>query len=299
MITIDDLASRLRHHLPGPGQRQLPAAGLQLWRSRDGHDALGAWQEPALVAILQGGKRGMLGGQRFAVQAGEMLVVHLPMLMLCEAARLDDPDVLGVSIALDEPLVAELVQAATDAGFGPAPTGPLQAVAPLTEADRTTLARLIQLADEPLAQPVLGPALRREWLFRALCSPAGPLLRTLVAEHGDSRVVWNVVQGMRARLADTPDMVSLARAHAMSPSRFYARFRAQTGASPLQYLKRLRLQRAQQMIQHQGSGVAEAAYAVGYASASQFSREYRRAFGVPPGREAAGSGRRSGDLPAT
>ena len=289
MLDLPDLADRLKRHLPEPGQVVLPAAGLQLWRGRDAHDPLGAWQEPALVAILQGGKRGVLGGQRFAVRTGELLVVHLPMLMLCEAARLDEPDVVGLSITLDEQLVAEVVHAAAEAGATApravtAPAGPLQTVAPLAEVDLTTLARLIQLVDGPVAQQVLGPALRREWLFRALCSSVGPLLRTLVAGQSDSRVVWDVVQAIRRQLADTPDMASLARSHAMSPSRFYARFRAQTGASPLQYLKRLRLQRAHQMIQHQGSDVAEAAYAVGYASASQFSREYRRAFGAPPGR---------------
>ena len=55
-----------------------------------------------------------------------------------------------------------------------------------------------------------------------------------------------------------------------------------TGESPLQYLKKTRLLKAKAALLFEGLGVEEAAYEVGYASASQFSREFKRYFRVPP-----------------
>jgi AraC-like DNA-binding protein len=57
--------------------------------------------------------------------------------------------------------------------------------------------------------------------------------------------------------------------------------------SPLQYQKQLRLHEARRMMFSDGLESATAAHRVGYESASQFSREYRRLFGAPPRAEIA------------
>ena len=71
----------------------------------------------------------------------------------------------------------------------------------------------------------------------------------------------------------------------MSPSSFHHHFKQVTAMSPLQYQKRLRLTTARQIMLAEMKDAASAAYAVGYESASQFSREYARMFGAPPMRD--------------
>jgi AraC-like DNA-binding protein len=61
----------------------------------------------------------------------------------------------------------------------------------------------------------------------------------------------------------------------------------QTSQSPLQYLKEIRLNRARQILLWEGSTAHRAALRVGYGSASQFSREFKRRFGRPPSQERA------------
>lgn len=68
----------------------------------------------------------------------------------------------------------------------------------------------------------------------------------------------------------------------MSVSAFHRAFKQVTGETPVQYLKKLRLLKAKGLLVFEGKGVEEAAYGVGYASASQFSREFKRYFAVPP-----------------
>jgi transcriptional regulator GlxA family with amidase domain len=72
---------------------------------------------------------------------------------------------------------------------------------------------------------------------------------------------------------------------AMSPSTFHRHFRAATALSPLQYQKLIRLQEARARLMTDSADTAEIGFSVGYESSSQFSREYSRLFGGPPGRD--------------
>ena len=79
----------------------------------------------------------------------------------------------------------------------------------------------------------------------------------------------------------------LARSCGMSTSALHRNFQAVTGFSPIQFQKQIRLQRSRLMLMTGVDDVATIGYRVGYDSASQFSREYRRQFGLPPGGDAA------------
>jgi len=74
----------------------------------------------------------------------------------------------------------------------------------------------------------------------------------------------------------------LAEVARMGTSTLHHHFRALTAMSPLQYQKWLRLHAARDRMLTGGLDAASAAFEVGYESASQFSREYRRLFGQPP-----------------
>jgi hypothetical protein len=57
--------------------------------------------------------------------------------------------------------------------------------------------------------------------------------------------------------------------------------------SPLQFQKRIRLQEARSLLLARPDDIAGVGHLVGYDRTSQFSREYRRLFGAPPGQDAA------------
>ena len=73
----------------------------------------------------------------------------------------------------------------------------------------------------------------------------------------------------------------------MSVAAFYRHFKSVTAMTPIQYQKRLRLLRARWLLLFDTRDATSIAYAVGYESASQFSREYARLFGLLPARDAA------------
>ena len=92
---------------------------------------------------------------------------------------------------------------------------------------------------------------------------------------------------MKENFAETLSVPHLATLAGMSPATFHRQFKAATALTPLQYQKILRLQEARRMLLSDAADVAQVGFAIGYESPSQFSREYRRMFGAPPGRDGA------------
>lgn len=282
----DTLVDLMMSVIPDEGIRLVPEVGVQLLHTHADTAPSAVWQEPSLVVVLQGMKQGRLGDARFKVRAGQMLVVHLPTLMSCDAAELHGAPFLALCLSIDPVLIAELL---LDARAEIAQSGPYtasggmdHAVASLSAADHYSIARLLSMLDSQPELQVLGPGLRRELHFRALCSPAGGLLREMACQGSRAWSIWRSILRLREALTHPPDVAELAREAAMSESLYYAEFRRHTGCSPLQYLKQMRLKRARQLLLQTDCGVAQVAFQVGYASASQFSREYHRAFGHPP-----------------
>ncbi|HEU4730225.1 MAG TPA: helix-turn-helix domain-containing protein [Kofleriaceae bacterium] len=91
------------------------------------------------------------------------------------------------------------------------------------------------------------------------------------------------------RRAAPLSVARLARAVGASTSTVHHRFKRATATTPLQFHKRPRLDHARQLMATYDLGAGAAAHAVGYASAAQFSRDYRRAFALPPSRDRARS----------
>jgi AraC-like DNA-binding protein len=150
---------------------------------------------------------------------------------------------------------------------------------------------MLRLLDHPRDIPVLAPLIEREILWLIMSGEQGATVRQLGLADSSLSRVRHVVRWMREHFAErlrVDDLASLAR---MSPSAFHRAFYAVTSMSPIQYQKSIRLQEARlRLIAGSGSGsgdIGATAYAVGYDSPSQFSREYRRAFGASPTEDAA------------
>jgi len=144
----------------------------------------------------------------------------------------------------------------------------------------------LALLDMPSDIPVLAGSRERELLYRLLQSPHGPMLRQIAREEGRLSQVRCAIDWMRQHFDQPLPIKTLAGVAGMSVPSFNRHFKAVTATSPLQYQKTLRLQAARRLLAT-NADAARAAYAVGYESVSQFSREYSRLFGLPPKQDAA------------
>lgn len=247
---------------------------------------LSAVYDPMVNLILQGGKSLTVGDQALDYDPATYFVmsVGLPAAGTVRAAA-DGAPYLAVALTLDAAVLADLFSAL------PESTAPLAAeqgfsVAPVTPELLDAWVRMLRLMDSPADIPVLAPVFEREILYRVLQGPMGWMLRDMAAPDTTLARVNKVIQRIRREFAQPLAMEVLAEEAAMSSSAFHRHFKAVTSLSPLQYQKQLRLLQARKLLVAGGQSVTAVAYEVGYDSPTQFSREYGRAFGLPPAKDA-------------
>jgi AraC-like DNA-binding protein len=239
--------------------------------------------EPKVCLVLQGAKQIMIGEQvlRYDPFSYFIASVELPVTGCIVEASPDRPYV-GLTLDLDRDALAALLPEVP--GRAEAETQAF-AVSAVTPQLLDPWLRLLSLLETPHDIRVLAPLLEREILYRLLQGPQGALLRQAAREDSRLSQVRQAIIWIRDHYDRPLRVEALAELARMSLASFHRHFKAATAMSPLQYQKSLRLQEARRLMLARADA-ARAAYAVGYESASQFSREYARMFGMSPARDA-------------
>jgi len=242
--------------------------------------------EPKFYLLLQGTKRMTIAGRNFECDSGTCAVasVGLPFVSEVVQASAIKP-YLSVELKLDAGIVAGLLLDMGEAGAVERPSGALS----VGRADKSIvepLARLLGLLDAPSEIPVLATQLERELYYRLLSSPMGGRLRQIGERNARFAQIKMAVEWLSANANEPMSVEWLASHVGMSLTSFHRHFKAVTSCSPLAYQRQIRLLDARRRLASGTANVTETAFATGYVSASQFSREYKKAFGTPPKRDA-------------
>ena len=285
MQALAEIRALLARHAP-PSRMAEVMPGVWVRASTVETEPLAAIYEPAFALVAQGRKRTVLGGQVFEYGAGEFLVVSVDLPIVGQVVRASTKEpYLAVALTLKPATIAELLLQATVAGSSDEkPTGLAVSVASADLLD--PIARLLRMLDRKSDVAVLKPLLEREVLWRLLESEQGATLRAIGLADSRLSHVSRAIRWIRAHFAEPLQMEDLAEVASMATSTFYRHFRAVTSMSPLQFQKQLRLHEARSRLIAGEHDIAGVGFVVGYGSPSQFSREYGRMFGAPPGKDA-------------
>ena len=290
-MSLSELRSLLERHAQN-GITRTPIPGVLVART----DGPGAEDEATtgtvLAVVAQGFKRLAVGATVHDYGPGDYLVasVDLPVTGQFMDASPEHP-ALGFGLELRPEVVAELMLSAAASDLRRPARGesspPAVAVGVSSARLLDAVVRMLRLLDHPRDIQVLAPLIEREILWLVMSGEQGATVRQLGVADSNVRRVRHVVGWMRERYAEPMRVEDLADLASMSPSAFHRAFHAVTAMSPIQYQKSIRLQEARLRLLANPGDVAGAAYAVGYESPSQFSREYRREYGAPPSRDVA------------
>lgn len=239
---------------------------------------------PGIAIIMSGKKVGYLDDRRLEYASGQYLAVGLPLFFECETFASKSSPLIGVFLDADFDLLQSIARDMAVHEVPILPSRPVLGIEPLTmpKRMRDAASRLVGHLLDPTETAVLAPGTLREIFFHALQDKHGCVLLSHSQSGGPGATINGLLRTIDKRSADFPNVNELARAAGMSSASFHRHFKTVTGHSPLQYFKRRRLTRAKSLLVHGGMGVAETAHRVGYASASQFSRDFTAYFGVPP-----------------
>lgn len=274
-----------RHaHADGPIETAVP--GLVLVRASSPSQPLPAVYEPCLCIVVQGRKQALLGDTAYVYDPLHHLLVSMTLPIRGQIVEASPAaPYLCLRIAIDRAQVADLVPRLP----AQAPAAPTALRIARTDAALLdAVARLAVLLDRPHEAEVIAPLVLREIHWRVLTGELGPWLRAICEADSVAQRLARAIDRLRSDFAMPIAVDELAAAAHMSVSTFHAHFKAATSLSPLQFQKRLRLREARRLMLAHGIDAATAAHRVGYASPSQFSRDYRRVFGAPPRREVQG-----------
>jgi AraC-like DNA-binding protein len=283
-----ELSARVARLTPFDGVHQSAMPALALARGSVPTMCMPTIYQPCLAIVVQGRKRAILNDEVFQYDALNYLVVSVTLAgmgQILEATP--EHPYLSLRLNLDLEEIARLVLELGDRGPSPASADRGLFVARLDEPLLDAVLRMVKLLDTPEDIDVLAPVIQREIYYRMLRGELGYRLADLAqSESGNHRIV-RAIEWLKQHYTVPLRIEELADAVHLSASALHHRFKAVTAMSPLQYQKHLRLHEARRLMFAEGIECATAGHRVGYESASQFSREYRRLFGAPPRSEIA------------
>lgn len=270
-------------HADHSGVASTPIAGLTVIQSTSRSELQYAISRPLACLVLQGTKHVMMGERSFDFKAGDLLLItaDVPTVSQITQASVAEP-YFSMVIDLDPTVIAELTEEMADV---PDRDHTALRLEPTNAEVADSALRLMRLLDRPSAIPMLHAQLVREMHYWLLAGRHGSAIRRLGYSDGHTSRIGRAVSLLRAQFRRPITVEELAAVAGMSVSSFHQHFRTITSLSPLQFQKQLRLIEARRLMLAQGATSSNAAYAVGYESVQQFTREYRRMFGLPPVKE--------------
>lgn len=284
MSKMDELLQSFPEIDDGPSESRLK--GVLLFKETRHIPRRPMVYDPGVCIVVQGHKIGYLGGRKFRYDANHYLVTSVTMPFECETFASPEEPLRGLYIDIDMGQLRDLIgridwqERIGNGGDRTLPRGIGPAVMDKEMLDATT--RLVKCLRSETESQILGPGLVREILYRVLCGTQAPVLYSLAMHSGTFSQVARVLKLMQSDYAENLDVEQLANAAHLSVSAFHRAFKEITSDSPMQYLKKIRLTRARDLMVQERMKAYMAADKVGYESPSQFSREFKRYFGQSP-----------------
>ncbi|MDK4702996.1 AraC family transcriptional regulator [Rhizobium sp. CNPSo 4062] len=264
---------------PSQGYNPIALAGVRILRTEAVLHDVPVLYKPGAVFVLQGRKQGVLEGEVYLYDEEHYLAVSVPVPFRMESSASAERPLLAVYLEFDMLLAAEI--ASEVRARQPEPmAGKVRSLIssrmePMIE---DVVLRLLRALSDPVELAVLGAGILRELHYRVLVGPQGGAMISALQQQGISGKIVRSLARLRETYSSEISVAALAREAGMSVPSYHAHFKALTGSSPIQYVKAMRLHEARLMIARQSGTIAEVAVSVGYASAAQFSRDFKRHF---------------------
>ena len=264
---------------PGQGYNPTALAGVRILRTEAILHDVPVLYKPGAVFVLQGQKQGVLEGEVYLYDEEHYLAVSVPVPFRMGSSASAERPLLAVYLEFDMLLAAEIASEVGARQSGPA-AGKVRSLIssrmePMIE---DVLLRLLRALSDPIELAVLGTGILRELHYRVLVGPQGGAMISALQQQGISGKIVRSLTRLRETYNSEISVAALAREAGMSVPSYHVHFKALTGSSPMQYVKAMRLHEARLMIARQSGTIAEVAVSVGYASAAQFSRDFKRHF---------------------
>ena len=286
---LKKLADLIARFAPHDGRFELSGYGLYVVKeTKTTPETTRTMSQPGMCIVAQGAKRVSLAHRSFEYNESRMVVyaAEVPVGASIVKASPEEP-FLCLVVPLDPQKLIELILKVFPHSLPKTPDTQAIYVGNSHPKIVTAAIRIMDLILQQEDADLLVPLVIDEMLIRLLRSSAGPAIAQIGITDSNAQKIAKTISWLKENYATTVRIEDLATIAGMSPSSFYSHFKSITSMSPLQFQKTLRLQEARNLMITRRVDVSNASLQVGYASLSQFSREYSRLFGYPPSKDIA------------
>ena len=286
---LKEICEKLQLLTPNEDVTLTPLQNIILFKRSTPHGKEAELYPEGVGFILQGNKHYSVEGRTFVQSSRSYLTLLSPMPVKCELVQASaEKPLLGIALFIDRIKLADLYMRMEHAQASlPEIDGHPQSVitsAPMNRPILETLLRLVNALSNPLEMEILGETIEQELYFRLLNQSHENGLPSLLSSQGKVRQVAKAIEHINQHLDKPCSIEELSSLVNMSQSGFQKKFKEVMHISPLQYAKQVKLNRAKGFLS-EGIPVSQTLLKVGYNNAGQFSREYKRHFGIAPSQD--------------
>lgn len=268
----------------GFNETQIP--GVKIYKSSQSWDRIPLSYDQGMIFVGQGAKRIYLGDEVYEFNPDNYLVLSVPLPAECECLTPKNKPMLALSVNLDVGILNRIL-CLMDTHVDHTLLKPKEQKKGLfiersTPQTRDTVLRLLQILQSSVDSSVLGSGVIQELMYRVMRGEGASSMYALAMKNSNLSRIDKALRFIHSSYQNPIDVDKLAALANMSPSAFHRTFKDVTSSSPIQYVKKVRLNKAKELLIERGERVNVAASEVGYTSATQFSREFKRHFGSSP-----------------
>ena len=282
-LLLRNLADRVHRIVLTSGEWDSRIPGLHLSYVQTPDKVPNCFYVLSVGLILQGRKHLNIGKDSYEYGAGSMIVTSVDMPTSYELLNVTPSNpFISLSLKLNPAILAEIISSESTASEHK--SNEVFSIDWATQELLEDFDRPLRLLERPQQIETRAPLLIKDIHYLALAGTAGESLRSLYAPGAVGQRIRRVIHWMRENFREPITIEQLSDVAGMSSTTLHRHFKAFTSLSPVQYQKRLRLYEAQQFLIRGDGDVNSAAYAVGYQSPQQFNRDYKKFFGITPGK---------------
>lgn len=236
-----------------------------------------------LIVVLQGKKLGYLPNKSFEYDSKNYLVVPTTLPFECETFASKEEPFICIAININKEMMYDIISSLGNENAKNCKTVQMGVFQDkVTTLFEDTIYRLLKILQCKEESKILGDSILKEIYYRIATGENAHFLHKMFLNHKQEAKIAKALKNIHDNFNQALDISTLAKEEGMSVSSFHSHFKNITSYSPLQYIKKIRLNKAKDLIEQKSMQVNNTAYAVGYESASQFSRDFKSYFGYPP-----------------
>ena len=236
-----------------------------------------------LVFVLQGKKIGYLPNKRFEYDSKNYLVVSAALPFECETYASKEEPYTCILININKDIMHEIISCISKEESKNCKSVQMAIFQDQVTQDlENSIYRLLKILQSKEESAILGDSILREIYYRIAIGENSHFLHKMFLENKMESKMTRTLKIIHNKYNEHLDIPTLAKEEDMSVSSFHTHFKKVTSLSPLQYIKKIRLNKAKDLLTRNNLQVNETAYATGYESSSQFSKDFKSYYGYQP-----------------